>query len=170
MRKIKLDNYLDKNTKMIVLFVCLFFVFRLMSSIQQTISFTSLLDTLLNLVILSFLYVIIKLKKSLIFENGILYNALTFENFVFYRVKINTENYIYGEIERLDQSTGFWPSFGPITSLMREYNFASIILSDKKKNQIKILSLTDVESIKKAVEFIEKFTEIKFPENSLKKY
>jgi len=94
MRKIKLDNYLDKNTKMIVLFVCLFFVFRLLSSIQQTISFTSLLDTLLNLVILSFLYVIIKLKKSLIFENGILYNALTFENFVFYRVKINTENYI----------------------------------------------------------------------------
>jgi len=43
-------------------------------------------------------------------------------------------------------------------------------LSDKKKNQIKILSLTDVESIKKAVEFIEKFTEIKFPENILKKY
>jgi len=162
MRIIKLDNYLDKNVKWIVLYIALFFVFSLLNSFKQPITFFSSIIILLNLVILSLLYVGFKLKKSLIFENRQLFNALVFNEIILKKVLIDTKKFNSGKIKKLEQSNSFWPFFGPITALIREYNATSIILLDSKKNEMKILSLTNMNSTKEAIKFIEKYTEVKF--------
>jgi hypothetical protein len=163
MKTINLDNFLDKNLRMIFLCLGIGFAFSFISSLNSFVSFSSSVITILLFIMTASSFVLIKLKKAIVEDNGLLFNAVTFANQIVFYKKIDTDIFVYGNVKRLDKSQGMWLWFGPITGFLREYNGYTIILYNESKSiNVSLMSLTDAEMVNDAIEFIQNNSNIVF--------